>query len=83
MFGLSSPFVAELSHVWPPLPMLVLAIPAMAAGSLALLLPETAGKSLPEKYGEAMELDVTKASTDNRRTPYYQLFDEQPFTVNI
>jgi hypothetical protein len=47
--------------------MLVLAVPSVVAGLLALRLPETAGMALPETYGEAMELDVSGGEGGKRK----------------
>ena len=47
IFGISSGFMAQLSCIWKPLPMLVLGVPSIVIGSLAYFLPETKQKSLP------------------------------------
>lgn len=55
---MTSPFVAELSHVWSALPMLLLGVPSLLTATAVLSLPETTGKPLPETYEEALELQV-------------------------
>ena len=48
IFGLVCPFVATLAIYWKPLPMLVLGLPSLIAGSMAFFIPETKGKVLPQ-----------------------------------
>ena len=48
IFGLVCPFVATLAIYWKPLPMLVLGLPSLIAGSMVYFLPETKGKELPQ-----------------------------------
>ena len=47
------PFVGSLAIYWKPLPMVALGLPTALAGLLALALPETAGKDLPQTIHEA------------------------------
>ncbi len=57
LFGLVCPFVSNLASLWPPLPMVVLGLPAIAAGALAFaFLPETFGAALPQNMDEARYL---------------------------
>jgi hypothetical protein len=53
IFTLFAPFVGGLATYWKPLPMVVLGIPTVLAGFLAMMLPETAGKYLPQTIQEA------------------------------
>jgi len=53
IFTLFAPFVGDLAIYWKPLPMIVLGIPTVLAGLLALTLPETSGKELPQNIQEA------------------------------
>ena len=46
-------FHAMHSIFWKPLPMVVLGIPTILSGILALILPETSGKDLPQTMEEA------------------------------
>ena len=62
IFGISSSFVGELSHLWSPLPMLLLAIPSLSTAASVLGLPETRGKGLPETFEEAIELELQDSS---------------------
>ena len=60
IFGMAAPFIAQLNKIWAPLPMLVLGVPALLCGWLAVKLPETAGKDLTEnkdvkKEGKQLE----------------------------
>ncbi|XP_038058625.1 organic cation transporter protein-like [Patiria miniata] len=50
--GIISPFMLELKSLWAPLPFVVFGVLSIAAGSLALLLPETKDKKLPETMEE-------------------------------
>jgi MFS transporter, OCT family, solute carrier family 22 (organic cation transporter), member 4/5 len=53
IFTLCVPFVGSLAVYWKPLPLVVLGIPTVLAGILALVLPETLGKVLPQTIQEA------------------------------
>ena len=53
IFTLCIPFVGALAIFWKPLPMVVLGIPTILSGILALILPETSGKDLPQTMEEA------------------------------
>ncbi|XP_070558925.1 organic cation transporter protein-like [Ptychodera flava] len=46
--SVSSPFVMLLNVYWGPLPFIIMGATSVLAGSLALLLPETRNKQLPE-----------------------------------
>ena len=58
VFTLCVPFVGALAVYWTPLPMVVLGIPTVLAGFLALVLPETAGKDLPQTIEEADQVSI-------------------------
>ena len=58
VFGASSPFIANLSGIWEPLPNLVLGFTALVSGALVVFLPETKGQELKEM---AKEEEMTKA----------------------
>jgi hypothetical protein len=53
IFTLCIPFVGSLAVYWKPLPLVVLGTPTVLSGCLALLLPETSGKDLPQTIYEA------------------------------
>ena len=53
IFTLCVPFVGSLAAYWKPLPMVALGIPTVLAGVLALVLPETSGKDLPQTIYES------------------------------
>ncbi|KAK3097252.1 hypothetical protein FSP39_008081 [Pinctada imbricata] len=53
--GMLSPQILELQNIWVPLPLIVFGALSALAGFLALLLPETAGRPLPQLIE-----DVTK-----------------------
>jgi hypothetical protein len=55
-FGLCAPFVGSLAKYWQPLPLLVLGLPAIISGCMAILLPETADKQLPQTMSQANRL---------------------------
>lgn len=50
--GILSPFMLELGSLWEPLPFILFGGLSIAAGLLALLLPETKDKILPETLEE-------------------------------
>lgn len=50
--GILSPFMLELRPIWEPLPYILFGGFSIAAGLLALLLPETKDKILPETLEE-------------------------------
>ena len=53
VFTLCVPFVGSLALFWAPLPMVVLGVPKVLSGLLAITLPETCGKDLPQTLEEA------------------------------
>ena len=55
-FSLGSSFVADLAFIWGPLPLVLLGVPSIIAGFLALKLPESKGKPLPETFEEAVNM---------------------------
>jgi len=55
-FGLCAPFIASLGIYWQPLPLLVLGLPTIIAGSLAAFLPETAFAQLPQTMSQVNKL---------------------------
>ena len=58
-FTLCVPFVGSLAIYWAPLPMVALGIPTVLAGILALVLPETSGKDLPQTIQEADQVQIS------------------------
>ncbi len=62
VFGALAPFVGDLSAVWPPLPFLVLGVPASVSAATAFFLPESKGMSLPDTKILAGEADKLKGS---------------------
>ena len=52
--GMLAPQVLELSRFWAPLPLLIFGALSLVAGGLALILPETAGRPLPQSIEEAL-----------------------------
>ncbi|XP_067010714.1 organic cation transporter protein [Anabrus simplex] len=67
--GMSAPYINLLSHTWQPLPQLTFGALTFMAGLLALILPETMNKTLPdtveegERFGKK-EKQVKPASSD-------------------
>ncbi len=58
IFGTTSSFLPELSSVWPPLPMLLLGVPALLSARAAMVLPETNGRPLPQTMEEALTIGL-------------------------
>jgi OCT family organic cation transporter-like MFS transporter 4/5 len=56
IFGLVTPFVAQLAMYWTPLPMLVLGLPSLVSAGLVYLIPETKGRELPQAMTDAVKL---------------------------
>ncbi|XP_035231370.1 organic cation transporter protein-like isoform X2 [Stegodyphus dumicola] len=54
--GIIAPFINELRKVYNPLPMIIFAVAAIISGLLALTLPETHNRQLPESVEEAEAL---------------------------
>ena len=54
--GILAPLILAFGKHWAPLPLLVFGCVSIFAGFLALLLPETLGKKLPETMEEGEEL---------------------------
>jgi OCT family organic cation transporter-like MFS transporter 1 len=69
---MSSSYVGELARFWTPLPMVLLGTPSLLAALVALKLPDTKGRALPETMEEAMELNVSN-------TKYY--YDTNYFLI--
>ena len=70
IFGLVCPFVANLAQFWPPLPMLVLGLPSLLAGSLAFSIPETKGKELPQNMKDTQkDLEEANLFKNENETP--------------
>ncbi|XP_071956981.1 organic cation transporter protein-like [Antedon mediterranea] len=46
--GILAPIILEIGKIWPPLPLMIFSFMSISAGLLALLLPETLNKELPE-----------------------------------
>ncbi len=62
IFGTTSSYIPELASIWAPLPMLVLGVPTIASACLALTLPETRGRPLPQTLEEALAIGIEKPS---------------------
>ena len=60
--GILCPYVNLLKDFWQPLPMIIYGVSAILAGLLALFLPETMGRDLPETLedGENFEENAKK-----------------------
>ncbi|TRY63337.1 hypothetical protein TCAL_02627 [Tigriopus californicus] len=70
--GVTAPFITKLEMIWLPFPMVVLGIPAILFGGLALFLKETAKVHLPETVDsptltkdEEMRVNFSESSTTN------------------
>ncbi|XP_071956980.1 organic cation transporter protein-like [Antedon mediterranea] len=50
--GILAPFILEAGKLWEPLPLIIFSLMSISAGLLALLLPETLNKDLPETMEE-------------------------------
>ena len=57
IFCALAPFLKPLSKIYQPLPMLIIGVPILISGGLALKLPETFQKELPQTMKTAKELD--------------------------
>ena len=68
IFGLFCPFVANLAQFWTPLPMLVLGLPCLLAGSLAVFIPETKGKQLPQNMKDTNQ-ELSPLRQENHEGP--------------
>ena len=55
--GMMAPQILELQLFWAPLPSLVFGSMSCLAGIVALLLPETAGKPLPQTMDDILNTD--------------------------
>ncbi|XP_077990548.1 organic cation transporter protein-like [Glandiceps talaboti] len=74
-----SPFIMLLIDVWHPLPYLIMALTSIAAGLLALFLPETLKEELPETLEEG-EIFGTKLWKE--RNKEREKAEEQPETAD-
>ncbi|XP_072018665.1 organic cation transporter protein-like [Amphiura filiformis] len=63
--GILSPLITVLGDYWLPLPSIIIGCFAVLAGLLALLLPETRGKNLPETIEEGEMFGKKIASNSN------------------
>jgi hypothetical protein len=58
LFGLVCPFISYLAVYWKPMPMVILGLPLTLVGIMMyFVLPETAGKDLPQNMQEGLELN--------------------------
>ena len=48
LFGLASPFVAQLANYWKPLPMTLLGVLSILSTMSVYFLPDTKNQSLPQ-----------------------------------
>lgn len=62
--GITAPFITKLETIWLPFPMVVLGIPAILFGALAVLLKETAKMHLPENVDSKQKEGKTVDFTD-------------------
>ncbi|XP_066270962.1 organic cation transporter protein-like [Branchiostoma lanceolatum] len=62
--GMVAPFVNLLGSYWAPMPYVIFGGVSIAAGLLALLLPETVGKELPSTIEEAENIGKKDAIVD-------------------
>ena len=53
--GMLAPQILELSRIWGPLPLILFGGLSVLAGGLALFLPETSGKPLPQTIEDATD----------------------------
>lgn len=53
--GIFAPIVLELKDIWGSLPLLVFGVLSVLAGLLALFLPETSGRPLPQTLEDVKE----------------------------
>ncbi|XP_049803713.1 organic cation transporter protein-like isoform X1 [Schistocerca nitens] len=71
--GIIAPYLNLLAGVWAPLPQLLFGVLTLIAGVLALLLPETLNKTLPdtieegEKFGMKAAEDIEKAPAETAK----------------
>ncbi|XP_063403882.1 organic cation transporter protein-like [Mytilus trossulus] len=59
--GMLAPQILELNRIWGPLPLIVFGGLAIFSGALALLLPETSGKPLPQTLEDVIGTEKRKA----------------------
>lgn len=55
--GMLAPQILDLQVFWNPLPLLVFGVLAVVAGLLALMLPETNGRPLPQTIDDVTHPD--------------------------
>ena len=70
IFCACAPFLGNLAQYYKPLPMLIIGIPILISGALALALPSTDNKELPPTLKKAFALDK------NKNIPMKTLSDE-------
>ncbi|XP_033115307.1 organic cation transporter protein-like [Anneissia japonica] len=88
--GILSPFILEIESLWKHLPLVIFGCSSIAAGLLALFLPETNGKQLPESLAEgenfgkensnskiATPLDVNIEVKSGEENPGYDKADDK------
>ena len=57
IFCACAPFLSPLAKHWQPLPMLIVGVPIVISGTLAVKLPETFNEDLPQTMKGAIELE--------------------------
>ncbi|XP_069127358.1 organic cation transporter protein-like isoform X3 [Argopecten irradians] len=66
--GMLAPQMLELKQVWGPLPLILFGGLSVSAGLLALLLPETAGKPLPQTIEDCLNNKSKKVTIDDEKS---------------
>ena len=57
IFCACAPFLTPLAGYWQPLPMLIVGVPLICSGLLAMKLPETYNQDLPQTIKGAIDLE--------------------------
>ena len=65
IFCACAPFLGKMTQYYKPLPMLVIGVPILISGALALKLPETNNKELPPTMKRATVIDAKENTPIN------------------
>nr|XP_054753103.1 organic cation transporter protein-like isoform X1 [Lytechinus pictus] len=79
--GIIAPLIRISGRTWAPLPFIIYGSFSIAAGLLALLLPETKGRKLPETVQEGENFRNTKSDEKYMEVPVDEKYDVPMTTI--
>ncbi|XP_070558191.1 organic cation transporter protein-like [Ptychodera flava] len=78
-----SPFVVLLEVYWSPMPFIIMGVTSVIAGVLALFLPETRNKRLPETLEEGETFGIRTHKSDRKEDKNVDMFVDKSLQTDI